>query len=123
MRKGNILIFLGKNETISDCREFLGFDRHNGYHLVIMSQISENLRGYRPEIIYINNSINDVDIDGKYDMWSDIKFKTEMYSNRINPIRKINSFEDIDITEILDDEYALNNTINLERMERWHKFW
>jgi len=46
--------------------------------------------------------------------------KTEMYSNRKLPIRFINNFKDIDIMELIDDNYALKNTISEERMKRFY---
>ena len=42
-----------------------------------------------------------------------------MYSNRIKPVRLINDIKDIDIQELLDDDYALKNTISKEKMDEW----
>ena len=75
-------------------------------------------RGYRPEISYINISIDTKNkLYATY--WEDIYIKTEMYSNRIKPVRLINDIKDIDIQELLDDDYALKNTISKEKMDEW----
>lgn len=136
MRKGTVLLFLGKNEDRTECIEFLKEKLNpdkcnfhyganiNDYNIKIFTYYEPNYcRGARSEICYINNSI---DINKKYDEsyigWYDVQMKTKLYSNRKEPVRFINSFKDVDLRELLDDDYAMKNTIDKERVNEWNKF-
>lgn len=139
MRKGNIFIFLGKDEDNIDCFNFLINNQTtnkiisrksvnqciiiiNDYCIHIVKTICPlYYRGHRPEISYISNSI-DVKNQLYADAWEDIYIKTKMYSIRKQSVRFIHSFEDIDIQELVDDNYALKNTIDHDKLIKWHDF-
>jgi len=131
LRKGDIFIFLEENENIMFYLDFLknALDKSaklyvsindtritiNDYCIhIIKTLYPGHYRDYRPEIIYINNNI-----DTEKDHWEDIYIKTKMYSNRIEPVRFINNIEDIDIQELINDNYALKHTISKEKMKKW----
>lgn len=131
MRKGGILIFLGKNEKKTDCLNFLKDKLNkvsyinsssinvNGYDICACDEYSQNYcRGCRPEICYINRNIDMNDTRKECQRY--LHINTEMYSNRKQPIRFIDSFKDVDIDEILDDNYALENTIDSMMLQEWN---
>lgn len=136
MRKGDILLFLGEDENIKIYFDFLKHKINNkvtksinllsqsiivinGYCIhIIKTLCPEYCRGFRPEISYINKSI---DINNKLykDSWEGIYIKTAMYSNRKIPVRFIDGFKDINIKELIDDNYAMENTINIKKCKEF----
>lgn len=88
-----------------------------GYYLLFKLRYSDNMRGYRPEIVYI-------------DKWADVPFEDYynilvpkiIYSNRKVPIRfcdLYNTERGIDLEELINDNYARNNTCDIEKVEEW----
>lgn len=133
MRKDDILIFSNRNKInymkylmyalnkniLRKTYSKLSFSINN-YNIKVFDDIDDIKENYyrchKPEICYIQHDIN---VYKNSDAWCLIMANTEMYSNRITPVRFINGFEDIDIQELVDDDYALKNTISKERMKKW----
>jgi hypothetical protein len=76
-----------------------------------------NARGHRPEIVYVDK-YSEINIDLIY---NEIIPKTFIYT-RLEPVRFLDlSYEDINIRELFDDEYALANTIDKEKLIEYNK--
>jgi hypothetical protein len=76
-----------------------------------------NARGHRPEIIYVDK-YSEINIDLIY---NEIIPKT-FISTRLEPVRFLDlSYEDINIRELFDEEYALKNTIDKEKLIQYNK--
>lgn len=87
----------------------------NGYQILIKLRYSDMDRGYRPEIVYIDNQA-DVSLSD-YENVIDQKI---FLSTRKTPIRagKLDYLDIIDIQELIDDEYARNNTCDIEWLKK-----
>jgi hypothetical protein len=89
----------------------------NGYYLLFKLRYPMNMRGYRPEIIYIDKWA-DVTLED----YHDIVLAKVLLSNRKIPIRfgDLYSKENgIDLKELIDDKYAINNTCDIEKVKEW----
>jgi hypothetical protein len=76
-----------------------------------------NARGHRPEIVYIDK-YSEMNTDLIY---NEIFPKT-FISTRVEPVRFLDlSYEDINIRELFDEEYALDNTIDKEKLIRYNE--
>jgi hypothetical protein len=137
MRKGILVIFARNKKIANDCFNYIknkliiNIDREmtfkrtlivNNYEIHIVEDIKGYPRGYRPEIMYIlNESDRNVTNEKYIDAWKDAKIKTYLYSNRIEPVRYIKNFTDIDLGEIFNDEYAFENKCDINKINEWYK--
>ena len=87
----------------------------NEYRVKIVSNMNESARGHRPEIVYIFN-----DVDVKLEVLQEVITPMCHMSTRINPVRIINSISDIDILEMLYDNYA-ENKCDKYRLNRFNE--
>jgi len=73
----------------------------NDYRLTITNDVNFIARGHKPEISYV---IGDI-VTPKF---GNVDFLTYIsnISTRKEPVRKINTFEELDIKEFIDDRYA-----------------
>lgn len=94
------------------------FIKINRYTLLFKSSYPQNMRGYRPEIVYIDKWA-DISIDDVYNL---IEAKV-VYSNRKTPIRygRLNDGMMIDLQELIDDDYARNNTCDIGKVKEWEE--
>jgi hypothetical protein len=136
MRKGIIIIFARNKRIAGDCFNYLKnklnsninremeFSRTiivNDYEIHIVENIKGYPRGYRPEIMYILNEADRNTNERYIEAWKDAKIKVYLHSNRIEPVRYISNFTDIDLEEIINDEYGYTSKCDINKIKEWNK--
>jgi hypothetical protein len=86
----------------------------NDYRIIITDNTTLIARGHKPELSYVIG-------DTKPPKFGDVDFLSYLsnMSTRKEPVRKIDSLEQIDIKEFLDDEYAEEKYCDKRKVERW----
>lgn len=104
------------NDKITEKRTMLGqkIIMVNDYRITILDNTTLIGRGHKPEVSYIIGNI-------ATPKFGNNEFLTYIsnVSTRKEPVRNINSLEQLDIKEFLDDKYAEENYCDKRKVKRW----
>ncbi|WP_252251233.1 hypothetical protein [Clostridium sp. VAP52] len=87
----------------------------NGYTITIIENPNYISRGHKPELSYLIGNIELPKFSDNTDLLSYIS----TMSTRKEPIRKIDSLEQLNIMEFLDDKYAEETYCDKSKLMRW----
>jgi hypothetical protein len=104
------------NDKITEKRTMLGqkIIMVNDYRLTILDNTTLIVRGHKPEISYVIGNI----VTPKFGNNEFLTYISNI-STRKEPVRKINSIEQLDVKEFIDDKYAEENYCNKRKVKRW----
>ncbi|WP_252225205.1 MULTISPECIES: hypothetical protein [unclassified Clostridium] len=87
----------------------------NNYRIVIIDDSAYISRGHKPEFSYIIGNIKTPKLSDNFDLLSYIS----NMSTRKEKIRKIDSLEQLDVKEFIDDKYAEENYCDKNKLIWW----